>query len=126
MRTRTDILARMQQVLGDLPDASRRAALDLQVASSPWLKTEKAPVMTALADGKAVKIQTDAGTDYVFLSATTFTFDQDKVSFKGRAGAIRIRGKQMTLSLGEGGSIGALGKSLATEKAESKEVTLTD
>ena len=31
MKTRDDILARMQQVMGDLPDASRRAALDLQV-----------------------------------------------------------------------------------------------
>src|ERR1051325_6001502 len=34
----------------------------------PRLKTEKPPVFTSLADGKVVKLQSAAGTDYVFLN----------------------------------------------------------
>ena len=78
----------------------------------PRLKNEKAPVVTSLADGKGVKIQSAAGTDYVFLSTSPFTFKEGAVSFSGTSGSVKIRGENITLSVGEGGSIAAHGKSL--------------
>jgi hypothetical protein len=90
----------------------------------PRLKTEQAPVFTSLAGGKGVKVQSGAGTDYVFISATPFTFAEDTIIFSGKSGAIRIRGNQMVLSLGEGGCIGAHGKILESDKAASKGETL--
>jgi len=61
----------------------------------PRMKTEKAPVVTTIADGKGAKVVTAAGTDYVFLNPEPFSFEQGKVSFKGKAGVITVRkGKQ--------------------------------
>jgi hypothetical protein len=98
----------------------------LTYAIYPRLKTEKPPAITALADGKAVMVRSDAGTDYVFLSTVTFSYQKDGISFKGKSGAIRLRGKQMVLSLGEGGSIAAFGHSLESGKAASKEASLAE
>lgn len=90
----------------------------------PRLKTEKPPVFTSLADGKVVRIQSNAGTDYVFLSATAFAWKEGSIAFEGKAGAVRFRGKQLILSLGEAGSIGARGQSLTAKQAALKEATL--
>jgi len=92
----------------------------------PRLKTEKPPVFTSMADGKAVRIKSEAGTDYVFLSATPFTWKEGTLSYEGTSGSIRFRGKQMVLSLGESGSIGGRGESLVAKKAVSKEVKLAN
>lgn len=90
----------------------------------PRLKTEKTPGFTSLADGKAIKIESDSGTDYVFISSTPFAFKDEVVSFEGKVGAVRLRGKQLTLNLGEGGTIRAYGESLTATAATSKVATL--
>lgn len=90
----------------------------------PRLKSEKPPVFTSLADGKAIRIQSDAGTDYVFISHAPFAFKDEAVSFEGKVGAVRLRGRHLTLNLGEGGTIQAFGESLTATTAMSKETTL--
>lgn len=90
----------------------------------PRLKTEKPPVFTSLGDGKVLCIQSDTGTDYVFLSATPFTWKQGTMSFEGKSGAIRFRGKKMVLSLGEAGSIEARGQTLTGKQGARKEFSL--
>jgi hypothetical protein len=72
----------------------------------PRLKTEKPPMVTALADGKGARIDTPAGTDYVFLSAAPFTYQAVDIAFEGTAGVIRLRaGKTPVLWLDGDGSI---------------------
>jgi hypothetical protein len=87
----------------------------------PRLKTEKPPIITPLAEGKGVKVQTAAGTDYVFVSEKAFQFTEGAVSFSGTVGAIQIRGKQVRLSLGAPGSIAAGRKPLVADKPAHRE-----
>ncbi|MHB9131635.1 MAG: hypothetical protein ACYDBB_11175 [Armatimonadota bacterium] len=84
----------------------------------PRLKTEKPPVFTTLAGGKGVKVQSGAGTDYVFLSEKPFQFKEGDITFSGTVGVIQLRGKQVQLSLGAPGSIAARGKSLVKAEKE--------
>ncbi|HYG76532.1 MAG TPA: hypothetical protein VEK08_16125 [Planctomycetota bacterium] len=78
----------------------------------PRLKTQAAPVVSVLCDGAGAKIQTAAGTDYVFLSNSPVTFKEGDVSFSGTSGLIQIRGDKATLSLGAAGTISARGNEL--------------
>ena len=57
----------------------------------PRLKQDRSPSVTAVADGKGVKIETPSGADYVFLDPNSFTFSQDAVTFDGKAGLIKLR-----------------------------------
>ena len=51
------------------------------------------PVYTVIfKDGKVVRIETAAGTDYVFLDAQPFKFEQGNIRFEGTAGCIQLRG----------------------------------
>jgi len=60
------------------------------------------PKVERLAEG-VVKVQTVEGTDYVFLSPdTVIEFENDEVSFSGRAGAVRIREHEVFLVLASG------------------------
>lgn len=90
----------------------------------PRLKTEKPATFTSFEDGKVVQVKSDAGTDYIFLSATRFTWKQGSIEFDGKCGAVRFRGKQLTLSLGEAGSIQARGQTLTATKSARKQVVL--
>jgi len=76
----------------------------------PRLKTEKAPTFTSLAGGKAVKVQTTAGTDYVFLSAAPFKFEEGDIQFEGTSGLVKMRGGKTIVALGSDGSISARGQ----------------
>lgn len=58
----------------------------------PRLKQERSPPITAVADGKAAKIETPVGVDYVFLDPGSFVFNQDAVAFEGKAGLVKLRG----------------------------------
>ncbi|HOF89751.1 MAG TPA: hypothetical protein PLZ36_16860, partial [Armatimonadota bacterium] len=78
----------------------------------PRLKTAPPPTLTTIADGRGVKVQTEAGTDYVFLSPTPITYTEGDISFAGTVGAIQLRGKDPVLSLGATGTISARGKQL--------------
>lgn len=78
----------------------------------PRLKTEATPTFAPLAGGKGVKVETPAGTDYVFLSNEPFTYKEGDVEFTGTVGAVQIRAGQPILSLGANGKLTALGKTL--------------
>ncbi len=82
----------------------------------PRLKGEKAPVFTALADGRGVKITHAAGTDYVFVSAEPFEFHDGDIAFKGRTGVIRMHGATVDLALGEGGDLAQGDKKLSSKE----------
>jgi hypothetical protein len=77
----------------------------------PRLKTQKPPTITILADGRAVKIEHEAGTDYVFLSDKPFTFDEGDIHFEGTSGLVKIRGEKADVVLGEAGKLAARGQS---------------
>jgi hypothetical protein len=78
----------------------------------PRLKSEAPPIVTALAGGKAVKVETAVGADFVFLSATPFSYRDDNIAFSGTAGLVRVRGGNAQLALGAAGSVSAFGKVL--------------
>ena len=104
--------------------ASFTRGLGFAAVLYPRMKTDKPPVFTTLAEGKAVKVQNDVGTDYVFLSATQFSFKEGDVSFEGTVGAVTYRGDRVVLSLGAAGSITANGQSLKANKAATKQFKL--
>jgi len=81
----------------------------------PRLKTAPPPVCTPLAGGKGVKIDHEQGTDYVFVSATPFTFDEGDVHFSGTVGMAQLRGTDVQLALGAGGKISARGKTVTND-----------
>ena len=83
----------------------------------PRLKSQKRAIFTTLADGKGVKIETPAGTDYIFAANTRFTHREDAILFEGTLGAVLSRGGQPVLWLGESGSVAAFGKSLKADAA---------
>ena len=75
------------------------------VAIFPHPRTETAPAFTTLADGKIIKVTGAFGTDYAFLSLEPGECKDGPASFSGTAGAIQLRGKQVTLTLSAGGEI---------------------
>ncbi|MBI2440308.1 MAG: hypothetical protein HYV35_02940 [Lentisphaerae bacterium] len=97
--------------------ATQAHGLGFTAVLYPRLKSEPPPKFTALADGQAVRVQTPAGTDYVFLSAEPFSFKEGDIAFTGTVGAIQTRGNGVILSLGAAGSIAAHGHCLAADKA---------
>ena len=58
----------------------------------PRLKKERTPQVAGLADGKGARITTSAGVDYVFLDPTEFSYSQQSLTFKGKAGVLKVRG----------------------------------
>jgi hypothetical protein len=89
-----------------------KSAAALTTVMYPRLKTERKPVFTSIADGKGVKVQTDSGTDYVFVSAEPFTYGEGTLRFQGSVGAVLVRNGDTRLWLGRAGTIAAQGKSL--------------
>jgi hypothetical protein len=71
----------------------------------PRLKSQPPAVVTTMADGKGVKVETEAGTDYLFVSKQRFQFHQGDLAFDGTAGAIQVRPNGTFLSLGAAGRI---------------------
>jgi hypothetical protein len=80
---------------------------DVLAVIYPRLKTQKPPVVTSLAEGRGVKIEHEAGTDYVFLSDVPFTYKGDGIEFSGTSGAVKVRGGKAFVALGEGGKLTA-------------------
>ena len=104
--------------LGVLADLKHGSAITTVLY--PRLKEQKPPTVTSLANGQALKIQTEAGTDYVFLSPERFTFEADGISFAGTTGAVQIRRTRVALSLGAAGRIAAQGETLEGDRAASR------
>ena len=71
----------------------------------PRLKSQPPAVVTTVADGKGVKVETETGTDYLFVSKQRFQFHQGDLTFDGTAGAIQVRPNGTFLSLGAAGRI---------------------
>jgi hypothetical protein len=95
--------------------ATQENTTGLTAVLYPRLRTEKPPVITTLADGKGVKVQHAAGTDYIFLSPEPFTFTEGTITFTGTTGLVKIRaGKETVVALGAEGTIAA-GKVTATK-----------
>ncbi len=82
----------------------------------PRLKTQKPPLVTSLAEGRVLKVQSSDTTDYVFLSPSKFSFTLEDLSFEGTSGAVRVAANQVTLSLGSAGKLTAKGHELNAEK----------
>ncbi|HQX54154.1 MAG TPA: hypothetical protein PLR25_29845, partial [Planctomycetaceae bacterium] len=83
----------------------------------PRLKTDPVPTVTWFADGEGVKLDTPSGTDYLFL-ATLHREDEKKLppnkglstaghdaAFQCTSGAVQLRSKRVTLTLGTPGRI---------------------
>ena len=81
------------------------AGTNISAVLFPRLKNEPAPTVTALADGKGVKIQHTRGTDYVFLAAETFTYTEGDIVFTGTAGMIQRGADGIQLVLGAPGRL---------------------
>jgi len=92
-------------VIVSLTDAAAISAL-----LYPRLKTEAAPVVTALAGGKAARVQHAKGTDFLFLSPTPFAYAADDIRFDGTAGALLLRDDKPVLLLAAPGSLSARGQ----------------
>lgn len=78
----------------------------------PRLKTQNPPAFTSIASGNGVRIETSAGTDYVFLGNTPFTFRDGTITFEGTVGAVHMRNGRPILWLGQPGNIAAHGHTL--------------
>lgn len=76
----------------------------------PRTKTEKPMRVTTLADGRVMRVQTAKGDDWIFLSATPFTFKQDDIEFEGTAGVVQMRGGKGLMTLGAPGMLKAKGQ----------------
>jgi len=87
----------------------------LTVVLYPRLKTEAAATFTPLADGKGVMVKSAAGTDYVFLSTTPFSFAEGPVKFSGTVGLAQLRGGKPVLCLPAVGTLDAQGERLERE-----------
>jgi hypothetical protein len=85
--------------------AKLKGGQDVLTVIYPRMKTQKPPTITVLADGRAVKIDHEAGTDYVFLSDKPFTFDEGDIHFEGTSGLVKIRGGKVSTESGEDGKL---------------------
>jgi hypothetical protein len=91
--------------------AALKGGQDVLTVIYPRLKTQKPPKIQILAEGRGVKIEHEAGTDYVFLSDRPFTFDEGDIHFEGTSGLVKIRGEKVDVVLGEAGKLAARGQS---------------
>ncbi len=96
--------------------AGMASADGFTVVLYPRLKSAPPPVVTVLAEGKALKITHEAGMDYVFLSREPFTYDEGDIHFEGKAGTVQLRGSEVVVAMGSTGKISARGKSAVSEK----------
>ena len=87
--------------------ASQERMTAITAVVYPRLRNEKPPTCTAIAGGRGVKVETAAGTDYVFLDRTPFTFEEGDIRFEGTAGCVQLRGGARHAVLGAAGTLTA-------------------
>jgi len=77
-----------------------------------------------LVDGNGIKVETNAGTDYVFLCAKPGMFPAATITFECTVGAVVMRGERTRLWFRQPGSIAAhdeiLKRSAAPEGSSTK------
>ena len=84
------------QAHGDHISVTLQKSGTLAVVLYPRLKSVDPATITPLEDGRAVRVETPAGTDYGFLDPEPVEFQEGKLAFKGRAGVIRVRGDEIS------------------------------
>jgi hypothetical protein len=84
----------------------------------PHLKGNKAMAVTSLNDGRVMRVQTLKGEDWVFMSASPFTFRNDDIEFEGTVGLVSVRDGKHVLTLPGPGTLKYKGRIL--EKGELK------
>jgi hypothetical protein len=78
----------------------------------PRLKSQARPLVSTIANGQGVKVISDAGTDYIFLSNAPVIFREGGIAFDGTVGAILVRKDRTSLWLGQAGKAAANGRVL--------------
>jgi len=86
----------------------------------PRLRSQAPVTVEWHADGRIAEMTSKTGTDYVFLAPTAQSATAEKVSFKGTAGAVRVRGKAATMALGAAGEARMGEKKLTSDTATSR------
>jgi len=89
----------------------------------PVMKDQPTPKMTALADGRVVKIESKYGTDYAMLALQNFRFELDGIQFYGKAGAVQIRPKGVRLSLPRRGRLSYRGTTVENRDGSARTIS---
>jgi len=82
----------------------------------PRMKTDKPMPVTMLCEGRVIHVRTDNANDWIFLSASPFSFKQDDIEFEGTVGLVQIRGDKALLTLPSLGRLKARGQVLDKAK----------
>lgn len=88
----------------------------------PRVATDKPAVITSIAQGKGLRIVSDAGTDYVFFANEPMDVKVDEVVFKGRVGVVQIRKEAAYFTLHDGESISSGSAKLTQSQGKSLRV----
>jgi len=93
------------------------------------LKAEPSPKVFWHAGGSITEVASGAGTCYVYLMPTVSNSRQTEFAtadkllvFKGEAGPVQFRGKEVTMSLGSGGMVRFGGRMLSAKAATTERV----
>ena len=86
----------------------------------PRLRSEKPPAVSVHGQPEALEVLTPAGTDYVFLAPKPQELHVADIRFRGTAGLVQVRGKQVTLTLCRPGEIRFGALQLKSERPASK------
>jgi len=98
-----------------IPAAGESAAVLYPVA-----RAEQTPAFSDFGGGKALKVVSPQGTDYVFLSLDSFRASQDAASFNGRAGIIQVRAGMVRLTLFGKGQVSYNSNILTNSQSDSQ------
>ena len=100
------------------------------VALFPRPRQEAVPSMSALANGKLIKVAGGSATDFAFLSADPAEASAEGVFVKGTAAVVQVRPEAVTLSLGAEGEVrhrdmGLAGRTSASLRADQAGLVVT-
>jgi len=84
----------------------------VSVVLYPVLADQPTPKFTALAGGRAVKIESTFGTDYALLALERFGFNGEGLDFDGKAAAVQVRRDGTRLSLPRRGELSYRGHTI--------------
>lgn len=87
----------------------------------PRLKGETPAEITAIADGRGLRIVTPWATDYIFASDRIFAYHEGPLRFRGTLGFARIVGDAVTLDLKEGGTLSYGDRTRTSDKPMGRE-----
>jgi hypothetical protein len=76
----------------------------------PVLRNQPTPKLTALAEGRIIKIESTFGTDYAMLGQEEFRYAGEGLEFAGRTGVLQLRPQSVQLALPQGGKLSYGGK----------------